>query len=183
MTGSFSTSASRPQHGFSLVELMVSMTISVIVLAGVVSAFLFLGRTGMGIEQYSDIQNQGQSTLQYFGQDCRQATDAVWTDDDTLTLTVDGSPVTYVFSQADGTLRRNNGASSWVMLDGVSVFDFEAFDIDANALNIASSPSLASNATKMIQIEVTLSRSAKTTAGATGQVISARFVLRNKKVS
>ncbi len=162
---------------------MVSSAVSVFVLAGVISTFLFLSRSGVGLGQYNEMETQARRTYQLFGEDCRTATNAAWTDANTLNLTVSGVTVTYHFDTATNQFVRIANGESTVIADEISAFAFKAFDINTQALDVAAAPTAIGGPAKMIQVDLDLSRQEVTTTLTTQRLISARFVLRNKKVS
>lgn len=162
---------------------MMSMTISVFVLAGIISTFLYLGRSGVSLSQYSEMEAQARVTFQTFGSDCRKTTTAAWTNANTLQLTVDGATVTYSYDSTAKTFTRTSGGSSHVLAEQVDSFAFKAFDININEIDVATSPGSAGPPAKMIQVDLDLSRQQNTTSHATDRVVSARYVLRNKKVA
>ena len=67
------TTARRPDAGFTLSEVLIAATLSVIVLAGVLSAFLFIGRTGFRTSSYSDLEAEVRHGLDLFADDVRTA--------------------------------------------------------------------------------------------------------------
>lgn len=168
---------------FTLIETLVAGGLSGIILAAVLSSFVYLGRAGVGLQHYSDMASQSRVMLQQFGQDVRQATAATWTDADTLVLTVDGTAVTYDYNAGAKNCSRTTGGQPRVLVRGISSIQFRAFDINGQVLNLAANLAAANGATKMIQLEIDMARSSQSLGSATGEVISARFVLRNKKVS
>src|SRR5947208_13205385 len=82
-----------PVHGFTLVEVLIASTLSTLVLAGVLSAFLFLVRTGFRSSSYSEMEAQLRRGLDTFAQDTRSASDVHWNSAQSITLTVNGQPV------------------------------------------------------------------------------------------
>lgn len=169
---------------FTLVEMMVGATLSGFILAGVLSTFLFMGRTGANIRNYSDMESQARRALEQFAQDVRQASAVSWTNDTTIVLTVDGASVTYAYSSGAFTRRTTAGTST--LLNGITTFSFKAYSITgAEITGIGTSTSLASANlnTKQLQISLEASRSTTTVATATNTVLSARFILRNKRVT
>lgn len=170
-------------RGFTLVELLVGFGISAFILAGIISTFLYLGRSGVSLGQYNDMESQARTTYQLFGEDCRMATDADWTDVDTLNLVVDSQTVTYRFDPDTGEFTRTEAGQTLVIASEISAFSFKAFDINTQALDIAAAPTAAGDPAKMIQVDLDLSRQEVTTTRSSQRLISARFVLRNKKVS
>jgi prepilin-type N-terminal cleavage/methylation domain-containing protein len=170
--------------GFTLVEMMVGAALSSFILAGVLSTFLFMGRTGANIRNYSDMESQARRALEQFAQDVRQASAVSWTNDTTIVLTVDGASVTYAYSSGSFTRRATTGTST--LLSGITSFSFKAYSITgAEITGIGTTTTLASANlnTKQLQISLEAARSSTTVATATNTVLSARFILRNKRVT
>lgn len=164
--------------------MMVGAGLSGFILAGVLSTFLFMGRTGANIRNYSDMESQARRALEQFAQDVRQASAISWTDANTIVLTVDSASVTYAY--ASGSFTRNAGAGAMTLLSGITTFAFKAYSITgAELAGIGTTTSLASANlnTKQLQISLEASRSTTTVATATNTVLSARFILRNKRVT
>jgi prepilin-type N-terminal cleavage/methylation domain-containing protein len=65
----------RTQKGFTLVELIVSAGLSGIIMVGVLSCFLMLGRMGANIQNYTDMESRGRKALELFGREVRMAYD------------------------------------------------------------------------------------------------------------
>ena len=71
------------------------------------------------------------------------------------------------------------------LVTGITNFSFSAYSISGTALPLASAANLtaANGATKQLQISLVAARNSTTAVAATNTVLSARFVLRNKKVT
>src|SRR5262249_8867178 len=63
----------KQQHGFSLVELMVSVTIGLILLAGVLSIFYSSKLAYLANEKTSRLQESGRAALDFLVHDVRSA--------------------------------------------------------------------------------------------------------------
>ncbi len=183
-------------RAFTLVELIVSSTLSGIVLAGVLSAVLMITRSGYLINNYMEMEQQARTALETFAIDARVTDSVTWSRDSdsapltaiTLTPPSDvGSPipVTYTYSAARGTLSRTAGGATRVIMSGIESLSFTAYKyaepgthiaIDASASTLTS----LQNNTKMVQISLSAVRSRSALADATNNVVSARYVLRNK---
>src|SRR5688572_23520838 len=88
-------------RAFTLVEVMVASTLGTIVLAGVLSTFLMLGRSGANVANYSMMEAESRRALEELSQDLRMAKDITWNSAESVTLTVPdnytttGNQVTY----------------------------------------------------------------------------------------
>lgn len=186
------TRRTRRRRGFTLPEVIIGASLGTIVLAGVLSTFLMLGRNGVSAAGYSDMDAQARKALEEFAQDVRMASDVTWHSSRALTLTVvdnyaaTGNQVTYAWDNdstsdtyrcfyripGDGTAPN----TKTIYIRNVTDFSFYRF----NRLNAAT----ASNAaTKRIQIAMTIATSGATLVTSTNNVVSASFILRNKPVS
>lgn len=183
--------------GFTLTEVMISAAISGLILAGVLSAFLMIGRTGFLSSSYSELHAQTRNALDVFGADARRAADLRWNSDQSITLSLvtagSGlSLVTYAYesdqrSAHHGSFYRKTGdaASSalpQVLLRGLaSDFTFRRYKLEraGQADNVATTDL----ETKQIEVVFRAQRKGSTTATASQQAQSARYILRNKRVS
>ncbi len=188
------------RRAFTLVEVLIATTLGGIVLAAVLSSFLFLGRVGYSVQNYADMERQARNAMETFALDVRMAYDARWTvvNNRPVAVTVEveqgGSRVryTYAYNAAAGTFtRQRTGPSTGpavVLISGIrnnpNIDFFTAYKIDTEKINFATTtPNAASNMTKQIQISLEAQRMRSTLATATNKVVSARFVLRNKRVT
>jgi prepilin-type N-terminal cleavage/methylation domain-containing protein len=178
--------------GFTLVEVLVSLALSLIVLAGVMSAFLMLGRTGMGIIQYSTSETEIRRGIEEFSQDVRMAENITWNSATSITLrvpgnyTATGNLVTYAFdSSFTGPTARSfyrvpggptSTAARTVYVRDISDFSYSRF----NRLNVeaATNPE-----TKRLRVTMNVRRARSTTVAANTTLVSASYTLRNKVVN
>lgn len=178
----------RRRRGMSLVEVMVGATLASLVLTGVTSTFLFLGRSSANISNYAEMETEARNGLEYFAQDTRQASNLDWNSTTSVTLTVNGIAVTYNYDGSANTFSRRDATSNRVLVDGVSEFAFSGYMITGDAVNLAdlstaANRKAASDVTKQLQVYLKASRSSVTVATATNTVLSARYILRNKRVT
>lgn len=177
------------RSGFTLVEVMVSAALGGILLIAVLTSFLFLGRSGANMQNYAEMESQARRAIERFGQEVRMAKDAKWISSNSLELTVvtsSGDEKTYIYTYdpAKRTFDRQHGSVTTTLLSGISEFVFTAYQINTTSLDLNNPDTLAdaSAVTKQIQISLSTVRSNRTVADATNTVISARFILRNKRV-
>lgn len=170
--------------GFTLVEVMISATIAAFVLAAVLSAFLFMGRSGANVNNYNDMETQARNALEIFAQDTRQAKSITWASKDSLTLTLKGTSgdinITYAFDS--GNFIRTTATEKRALVTGVIEFEFKPYNIAGTALGFTNLTNTGRD-TKQLQISLRASRKSQTVVAATNTVLSARFILRNKRVT
>jgi type II secretory pathway pseudopilin PulG len=177
----------RGWRGFTLVEVMIGATLSSFVLLAVLTAFLFMGRSGANLRNYSDMESQARRALEVFAEDVRQASAISWTDSSTVTLTVNSASVMYYYDSGNGNFYRRTASGTQTIISGITSgsFSFKAYNVAGTEMPLATAANLtaASSSTKQLQISLEAARSTRTVTSATNLVLSARFILRNKIVT
>lgn len=185
------------RRGFTLAEVMIAATISTFVLAGVLSAFLMIGRSGFLASSYSELESETRRALEIFGNDARKATDIRWNSSSSITLWVAtatnaSNVVTYAYDgddrsatrgsfyrvvgEADSTLPRR------ILVRNVSPdFTFERFKLEQS--DGTANHATSDLETKQLQVTLRAQRSGSTTVAANQAALSARYILRNKRVA
>lgn len=181
------------RRGFTLVEIMIGSTISLFVLAGVLSTFLMLGRSGYNAANYATMEAESRRALETFSAEARMASNLTWHSSTTVTLRVvtetGTSIVTYAYDTSTtgdtaGCFYRLTGnpdstAPRRILVRNVTEFAFRRYKV-VNGVDYAANNNLE---TKQLQITLRSIRTGATTVAATNAVLSARVVLRNKPVS
>jgi Tfp pilus assembly protein PilW len=176
----------RPGAGFTLAEVMISAALACFILAGVMSTFLFLGRSEANTQNYNDLEAQTRKTLEIFAEDTRQASAIAWTSRVNLTLTVNNLPVSYYYDPTTATFYRQvAGGTATALVTNVTSFSFQAYAVTGTALALADGNDLAAagRSTKQLQFSLVAARTTHAAPTATNAALSARFILRNKKVT
>jgi hypothetical protein len=177
---------------FTLVEVIIAATLSTFVLAGVLSAFVFMARTGFRSSGYSEMEAEVRRGLDVFAQDTRNATDVRWNGAQSVTLTVNGGPVTYAYdaTATSPTYRSfyrvpgdaGSGAPRTVLVRGVTTdFAFRRYKLEQPG--VADNTAQNDSETKLLQLSLRATRTSVAATGASQSAISARYLLRNKRVA
>lgn len=172
---------------FTLAEVIIGASISSFILAGVLSTFLFLGRSGANVQNYNDMEAQARQALEIFAQDTRQASSITWTSNTDVTMLVDSIGIRYYYDKNTAAFIRynTNTKETRTLVTGIVLFEFRAYGITGSSLPLTSATELvsASKSTKQLQISLESTRNTKTVTRASNTVLSARFILRNKRVT
>jgi type II secretory pathway pseudopilin PulG len=184
---------------FTLVEVMVAAAISSFVLAGILSAFVMIGRTGFVASSYSVLEAETRRALDTFGQDVRKATDVTWNSAQSITLSVATATnatttITYAYDATAGTAttgcfyrQLGDTASTLprrILVHNVSAdFAFRRYKLESSSNPGADNTATNNAETKQIEVVLRASRTGATTVAANQTALSARYILRNKRVA
>jgi hypothetical protein len=158
-----------------------------VVLAGVLSAFLMLGRSGMNAANYSMSESEIRRAIEDFAQDVRMASAITWNSSSSITLTVPSNytttsnKVTYTYDSGSSTFFRVPGDASatspkTTYVRNISTFTFYRYNrLDATAANDTE--------TKRIQLSMNVRRTGSTLVAANTTLVLASYILRNKAVN
>jgi Tfp pilus assembly protein PilW len=165
----------------TLVELMVATSLGALIMTGILTVFLFIGRTSANMSSYVDLESQARESLELFAQDARQASSITYSSTSTaITLTVNSIPITYGHDAATAQFYRTIGTGTpTTLLTGITAFSFIGYKLDGTQVNL-SNTALAGINTKQIQISLKAQRVNNTAAAISNTVLSARYILRNK---
>ncbi len=183
--------------GFTLTELMVAASLSLMVLAGVLSAFLMIGRSGFLASSYSELERETRRGLEIFGDDARKAVDIHWNSSQSVTFTLVTASnattlVTYAYDSEPGSATAgsfyrmvgdvDSTNPRLVLVHHVAAdFAFQRFKLEQSG--VADNTASTDLETKQIQIAMRASRAGATTVAANQSALSACYILRNKRVS
>lgn len=177
-------------RGFTLVEVIIAVTLSLVILAAVMSTFIMCARSSIRIANYDRMEAQAARALEILARDLRMAETIVTEDTpkipaasrniQKITLTIPdaiGAGTTLVVYQFTGsTFTRTIAGNSEVLVNDITsnTGKFEAYNlVQAYAANDLE--------TNQIKISMTASPDTKGLyANTTKRIISARFVLRNR---
>jgi len=190
----------RPRAAFTLVEVIIAMTLGTMVFSGVLGTVIALTKASYNAENYADMEQEARSGLDLFARDVRMANDIIWNSTSDISLRIPSAPgatsyTEYNYYFSNGQFMRAQtkpiAIAAKPLLTGIApgTFTLTGFKIsvDPTTLNPyqvdLSNLAQASTDTKQLQLSVRLIRTRKLVMQSTGDVISARFILRNKQVA
>lgn len=166
---------------FTLVEVLVATSLLAIVLAGILAAYLFVGRNLTRLVNLQQQEVESRRTLSTFTQDLSAAIQLSTATPTQLVITKPTgggtTSVTYTYSAGAGTLVRTEGAQTQNLLSGLTAFSISYFNEAGNP--VTSSPQ------SVKAVELTYSSavgSALSGTRASYTTVSPRVLLRNKPV-
>ncbi len=169
--------------GFSLIEILIAMSLSALALAAVLSSFVFVARSSVGVANYSEMNTESRTGLEIFGRDVRNAQGIVEGFNEhafTLIMPGGGERITYQYRpnvKSKPLVRITESGVTETIMTGIQTLQFNYTNLQGHTNN-----TMATMEVKQIQLQLTLLRY---TIGLknTERVVSARFILRNQKVS
>jgi Tfp pilus assembly protein PilW len=178
----FPTKGNRPASagkGFTLVELMVGMSLSFVIIAVTLAVFTFVGRnlTRMANTQYLEAHARSAFTL--FANDVSTATQVTTATASNLTLVVPSGSVSYAYSSANGTLSRTDTSNNTtVLISDLTAFSFNYFN--TTGTTSITNPSNVSVKKIEMSFSSSLGNSADNLMKSTYSTVSPRVALSNR---
>ena len=188
------TGRARHSRGFTLVEVLVGATLAAIMMAALLSAFVFLGRSLGRLVNYQTLEAKAREALTYLRADFAQAEcvrTATSPTATSLTLVLPAGDVTYDYDPAGFRLRRRAsfGANrDFYLLQNptctCTAFSFDYFTTtNGDPTSQITAGAITPYSVKQIQVSFTLETpgTASPATVATYVVTSSRFLLRNRQ--
>ncbi|MDQ8201653.1 prepilin-type N-terminal cleavage/methylation domain-containing protein [Pelagicoccus sp. SDUM812003] len=170
----------RARKGFTLVEVLVAISLAGMILGFSIGSLVFLARTSQGAWNYQDMNTQSRFALESFASDARMTEDVNSISSSAVSLEVYNAAggtttVLYQFVPDRNVFVRVVGGVEKVLLN-----DVETLQLTGYTLRRATT--LDRLEVKEIQLEAVMQRDVLTTTN-TNEIISARFLMRNRPVS
>ncbi len=187
----------KSKKGFSLVEVMVAMSLSTLLLASAYATLFSLAKGSESMVNFTEMNSQSRYALELFARDMRMASDVLQDDFSAHSVVVnrrraDGNNqiVRYAFIPASNNMEGHFRRQEWDSKDDYpgnpSADRVLLYDVDELSMNYYryNRDELALNPleTKHIQLEAKLQRNVLGITN-TNYIISARFMMRNKDVT
>jgi len=173
--------------GFTLVEILVATSVSAIVMAGLLAAYLFLGRNLKRLTYFHAQESDGRRTIQQFTQDVSSAIQLNTATATSLALTrpisTGNSTVTYTWNGTVGGnfTRTQDSGPAVTMLKYVTSLTITYYDGGGN-----TPAGMQPYDVKNVELLFSTVRPSPTTVGAAGTVTAynaatSRIMLRNRQ--
>ena len=91
--------------------------------------------------------------------------------------------MTYGYRAQTKDFVRTANETTLVLASGIESFQFKAYDLGGTSVSLstAAERTAAVASTNMVQVNIALRRNPASTANASAQTVSARYILRNKR--
>jgi prepilin-type N-terminal cleavage/methylation domain-containing protein len=184
---------SKTRAGFTLVELLITTALSGMLMAAIMSTFLFMGRNLTRLASYQGLENEARKGLAYLRQDfalAKAVKSGTTPTASTVTLVLPAGNVTYSYDSGTRKLTRTAtfGANpSFTLLQSsqceCTAFKLEYFTINDTAPTDQSAPTTyVPYSIKQIQVGFTLESPTSWTSSSRTryEAASSRFLIRNR---
>lgn len=170
--------------GFSLVELMISLSLIMVLTLALLTSFTFIARGDRSLQNYGEMNAQARKLLEQLGQDLRSATDVTDFTVSHLTLVVPTNPaatatqdVIWSYDSVEGTVTRQSASGTENYARNVETFAFYFYN--------SASPSVETTSlieVKQVQLKLRMLRLVAGTI-TSEYVISSQFTMRAKSTA
>ena len=169
------------RQAFTLVEMLVAMSLSSILIAMVAMMSLFCSRSLAAMANYSELETQSRAALDLMTSEIRQTTSlSSYTPSDLTFLYTNGFSLRYYYNQGTKELVRSCNGQSKTLLKECDFVQFSIFqrNVTNQTFNCVPTTNIAN--CKLVQINWVCSRSIIGAKLNTESVQSAKVVIRNR---
>ncbi|MEI7799352.1 MAG: prepilin-type N-terminal cleavage/methylation domain-containing protein [Opitutaceae bacterium] len=178
---------SSARSGFTLSELLISLSLGSLLMAAVLSTYLFMGRSMTRTANFQILENKSRLALNYLRQDIQLASAVTTSTNTSLTLTLPSGTVSYTYSGRTLTRTATFGPAPtiYLLMGDCTAFDFNYYSTLGTGLTATA---LVPLSIKLIDCTFTLQRgptingtSTQDGTAVTLATVSPRLLLRNKQ--
>jgi hypothetical protein len=170
----------RSPAAFSLVELLVGVSLGLLLLAGVGSMYLFSTKSFVAMSNYSDLNAKSRHASDIISRDIRLASGVTSVTTNQLVLHYPSFDITYQLDSTNRTLVRSQLARDLVLLEGVKSIKFSLYQRPASGAVYEELNSATPATTKLVSFEWSCSRTVYGALRDTQTIEAAIVKLRNK---
>lgn len=174
---------------FTLTEVIVAIALAGLVLAGVCATFIAAARGAMRIGSYNRMLQESRTALDLVARDIRSASDISWQSGEKpetqFRLTRPGMPAVRYRLAGGQLLVQEGNAPERVLVRNVVAGKIRYYRIDGSEIlpDPNRTPTVNPLEVKLVRVELLARAQVATTADTSNYLISASFILRNKKVT
>ena len=176
-------------RGFTLVEIMVTVTLLSIIMASMIGSFLVFSKGMAGLSNYSEMSNSSRQTLEHFARDAHSADTLLTANSSEFKFTVPedagGYTLHYIYDSDARSFTRMKYSEDGTLLWTQVLFEdikeeagaFEMIFYNRMNVDVTTDSSVLIEA-KTVQIDAKLVKKVINQSN-TDHIISARFLMRN----
>jgi type II secretory pathway pseudopilin PulG len=167
--------------GFTLVEMLIAGALGGMVMALVLGTSFYTGRTVAALTDSVNLSIQSRAVIDRMSQRIRQAEDVTAFTSHTISVTIDGAPLTYQFLPESKTLLEIENTTTNTLLENCKSLQFELFKRNTltNTFNQFSADNTLSEA-KLVRVSWTCETDGVGKAEGASELVSSKIVLRAK---
>lgn len=175
------TFTERRRAAFTLLEVVVALSLGLVVLAAILSFFYFSSRSFAAMTNYLDLQQKTQMALDQMSREIRQVTRLTACTSNSVTFQDhDGGALQYTWNAQTKSLTRTKDNATRTLLTGCDSLQFAMFQrTPSNDTFLPYSTASVSSA-KLIELRWNCSRTILGTKANTETIQSAKVVIRRK---
>jgi prepilin-type N-terminal cleavage/methylation domain-containing protein len=118
------TNHKRDSHGFTLVEMMVGVSIGCLLLAALATLYVFSMRSFAAMANYSELNQSSRYASDIISRDIRSCAKVISQTPNQLVLDEPGGPTTFIYDASAGTLTRSQAGQTRLLLSGIDPLSF-----------------------------------------------------------
>ena len=171
----------RARSAFTLVEMLFTLGVAAVVLAGVLAFLAFSNRSFASLTNYLDLDQQTQLALDKMSREIRQAGNVTSFNSTNITLTANnGETLSYSYNPNQQTLTRTQGATNETLLTECNSLTFSVFTRSPSNNTFNPYTTGSAGSVKLVELTWNCSRGILGITANTESMQSAKIVMRKK---
>jgi prepilin-type N-terminal cleavage/methylation domain-containing protein len=146
------------RNGFTLIEMLVGVSLGLLILAGVGSVYIFSAKSFTSMSNYSELSGKNRHASDIVSRDIRTALNISSATTNVLVLHSRGGDITYAFDPLAQTLSRAQLGQTQVLLQAVSFLNFQLYARPTNGASYEQFPATSATNAKLVAFTWSCSR-------------------------
>lgn len=170
----------RKRAGFTMVEMLITMAISLVLAAAIAVFYLYSTRSFMALNDYTDMNLLSQYALDKMSKEIRQAKQVTAYTTNSITFTdKNGNSLQFTYSPTAKTLSRLSGGKTTTYLTNCDSLQFAIYQATPTSNSFTCyTPAYVTNA-RVVEVSWVTSRQIRGKTATTESMQSAQIALRN----